>query len=381
MLQSANQPHERFTDAGLKIAGIECIPFTLPLARPIRFANGELSRTEHVLVRVRSESGLVGEAEAPSRPMFYGESQKSMIAAVERWFAPILIGADPFSIDRIVRRMAKVQHNNTIRAAIDIALHDLLGKALGLPCWKLLGGYADRMRVSYVCGLGEPSAVIAEAEAVEERHGISAFKVKVGGDLDRDLELLRSMRDRLPRAHLHIDGNQGLHAADAIPILRVAEEIGVKWAEEPCRTADRIGRRQVAGATSVPILGDESCRTPEETAREIAEGCIHVLSIKTARSGFRGAADCLAVAEANGLRAAMGSQGDGGMGVLAGLHFGCANGATAALPGDLCFHLNLAGDLLEEPPAIENGVIVLGDTPGLGARISPDKLEHYRIDR
>jgi L-alanine-DL-glutamate epimerase-like enolase superfamily enzyme len=161
-------------------------------------------------------------------------------------------------------------------------------------------------------------------------------------------------------------------------LLAHCAEQGVAWAEEPCHTHDRAGRRRVGAQSPVPILGDDSCRTLEEVAREIDDGAVHMVSIKVARTGFVAGRNVLGLCAAKRIRPMSGSQGDSGVGVLAVAHFCTAHRATQVRPGELCFHLNLADDLLAEPVAVRNGRIRLGATPGLGIVLDPDKLGHYR---
>src|SRR6185437_1358024 len=167
-------------------------------------------------------------------------------------------------------------------------------------------------------------------------------------------------------------------AQDAIRLLRIAEECGIAWVEEPCAVADRAGRRQVARAANVPILGDESCQTPEDVAREIAEETVHMVSIKLARTGYRNARAILGACTASRIRPMVGSQGDSGVGVLAALHFCVAHRATCALPAELSFFLNLGSDLLAEPLVIRAGRLQASDAPGLGITIDDARLAKCR---
>jgi L-alanine-DL-glutamate epimerase-like enolase superfamily enzyme len=361
----------------MKITRIVCTPFTLPLRATIHFAAGSMPVTEQVLVEVHTDEGLIGMAEAPSRPFFYGESPASMIAAVEKWFGPALIGSDPFAIERAWHQFDRVEHNNTIKGALDIALHDVMGQALGISCRRLLGDWGDSVAVTYVCGLGAPQKVAEEAVGMHGRYGITAFKLKVGVDPAQDEVMLRHVRKALPDALLYIDGNQGLTAQQAIRLLDIAAEERIAWAEEPCSMHDRIGRQRIAAATAVPILGDESCRTLEEVAREVTDRTVHLVSIKTARTGFRLSRNILAYCVAARVRPMSGSQGDSGIGVIAGWHFCAAHRATQTLPAELSFFLNLADDLLAEPLTIRDGRLALPESPGLGVRIDRSKLVRY----
>jgi L-alanine-DL-glutamate epimerase-like enolase superfamily enzyme len=129
----------------------------------------------------------------------------------------------------------------------------------------------------------------------------------------------------------------------------------------------------------VPILGDESCTTPQEVAREIEDETIHLVSIKVARTGYRLSRDIVGLCAGHGLRPMIGSQGDSGIGVLAGAQFGAAHSQTQALPGELSFHLNLAEDILEESLSIAGGHLVLPQAPGMGLRVDRGKLDRFRM--
>lgn len=365
----------------MKITAISTVPFSLPLRRAIGFSHGSMVSTQHVLVEVHTDGGLVGRAEAPSRAYLYGESQASMVEAVRLWFAPLLVGLDPFRTDTIRGILDRTANNNTIKGAIDIALHDLIGRAVGQPCYKLMGGHTDRVRVTYVCGYSTPQEMADECAQMHETHGITAFKVKVGVDLRKDEAALAAIRTRLPDALIYVDGNEAFGEKDALNLLAMAAAHKVAWAEEPCPTADTVARRRVAEHSPIPILGDDSCRTLSEVTREAVNAAIHLVSIKVARTGYRLSRDILGLAAAHGIRPLVGSQGDSAIGVLAGAHFCAAHRATSALPAELCFHLNLAGDVLVQTPLILNGELLLSNRAGLGLDVDPDKLEHYRVDR
>lgn len=365
----------------MKISGIACTPFTLPLKNAITFGHGTLAETNHVLVEVHTDEGLIGRAEAPSRPYVYGESQISIIAAIKDWFEPALIGLDPFEIERAAQVFSGVQHNNTAKGAVDLALHDLMGQAVAMPCHRMLGGWANEVRVTYVCGAGDPEALADEATEMNATHSITAFKLKVGVHPEQDQQMLQMVRRQLPEALLYIDGNESFQSGSALRLLDAAADLDIAWAEEPCGVQDRVGRRRVAERALIPILGDESCRTLEETAREIRDQNVGLVSIKVARTGFRMSQRIYALCESNNIGPIVGSQGDSGIGVLAGLHFCAAHKLTQERPAELCFFLNLDGDLLAEPLQITGGKLRASDKPGLGIQIDPGKLEQFRIDK
>ncbi len=366
----------------MKITALRTTAFRIPLARAIGFAHGAMADTRNVLIEVETDAGLTGIAEAPSRPFIYGESQASIVAAVRDWFAPALVGTDPFDTGALWQRLDKVQNNLTAKGAIDLALHDLMGKALGLSCRRLLGGGGDvyRPRATYVCGYSSPGEMVEEVQAVNAAYGIDAFKIKIGVEASRDAETLRLIRDALPDATLYVDGNEAFDRFRAIEVLALCADVGVVWAEEPCHHDDRAARASVGRSGAVPILGDESCRTPQEVAREIDDGCIHMVSIKVARTGYVRSRDILGLCRAHAIRPMVGSQGDSGIGVMAAGHFCAAFEETRALPAELSFHLNLAADVLTDPPRIEAGRLCLPDGPGMGVEIDRTKLKELTVE-
>src|ERR1044072_2462783 len=132
----------------MKITAIEAIPFAVPCKRTVSFGNVKQTHAEHVLVRVKTDEGLIGQSEAPARPFVYGESQKSIIAAIQDWFAPAMKGMDVRRLEAIYQKTTNVTGNHVARGSIDLALWDLIGKMLGQPCRMLMGGYTDSLGVS-----------------------------------------------------------------------------------------------------------------------------------------------------------------------------------------------------------------------------------------
>ena len=164
----------------MKITAVEAIPFAIPYVKPLRFASGEVHAAEHVLVRVHTDDGVVGVAEAPPRPFTYGETQAGIVAVISSVFTQQVVGLTLTEREVVHARLARTVGNPTAKAAIDMAIWDALGRTLELPVGELLGGFTDRMRVSHMLGFDEPATMVAEAERMRERYGITTFKVKVG---------------------------------------------------------------------------------------------------------------------------------------------------------------------------------------------------------
>jgi len=206
----------------MKITAIEAIPFAIPFTKPLKFASGQIHMAEHVLVRVHTDDGIVGTAEAPPRPFTYGETQASIVAVIEGVFAPQLVGL-PLSQREVAHaRMNRTVANPTAKSAVDMAMWDALGRTLDLPVNSLLGGFSDKMRVSHMLGFDEPAAMVDEAERMRDMYGINVFKIKVGRrPVELDTEVVRALRTRFGNGvELYVDGNRGWTASESLYAMK-----------------------------------------------------------------------------------------------------------------------------------------------------------------
>ncbi len=366
----------------MKITSIEAIPFAIPYRTPVRFASGEVTVADHVLVRVRTDDGLVGVAEAPPRPYTYGETQTSIVSVIRDLFAPALTGTDPMARERIRAVLGRTVGNHTAKGAIDIAVWDVIGRSLEQPVTSLLGGHGGSMRVTHMVGFATPAEMVQDALEVRERHGITSFKVKVGRrPLQLDVDACRALRAALgDEVELYVDANRGWTAQEALTAVRLLEDVGLTLLEEPCPNDDVLERRRIVQRSPVPVVGDESCTRLAEVARNLLDRMSTVVSIKTARTGFTESARIVGLCEGLGAETVIGNQVDGQLGTLASVTFGSAYASTSARPGELSSFLAMTDDLLAEPLTIVGGRLAARERPGTGAEIDPDKLARYRTD-
>lgn len=367
----------------MKINRIEAIPFAIPYRKPLRFASGEVTVADHVLVRVHTDDGAVGVAEAPPRPYTYGETQESIVAAVEKLFAPELIGLPLLERETARARMDRTVGNPAAKAAIDMAMWDALGRTLDLSVTSLLGGWTNSMRVSHMVGFAPADEMVAEAERVRDLFGIRTFKVKVGRRPVRlDVDACRALRAALgPDVEIYVDGNRGWTPSEAAAALRAMDDLDLSLAEELCPADDVLGRRWLASRTTIPTVADESVPTPGDVTRELLGGSATMISIKTARTGFSTSQRIAHQCEGMGVEVVMGNQIDGQIGTACTVAFGAAHRSTSRRAGELSNFLGMSDDLLTEPLEISAGELAVPPRPGIGIEIDPAKLAHYRRDR
>jgi L-alanine-DL-glutamate epimerase-like enolase superfamily enzyme len=366
----------------MKITGIDAVPFAIPYRKPLHFASGEVSVAEHVLLRVRTDDGLVGFAEAPPRPFTYGETQESIVAVVRSLFAPAVIGMSAFDREAIATKLDRTVGNPAAKAALDMALWDVIGKSLGLPVTTLLGGFTDRLRVAHMLGFAPPAEMVDEAERMRDTYGITTFKVKVGRHpVSLDVAVCRALREGLgDDVELYIDGNRGWTPSEAARALRAMADLDLTLAEELCPADDVLGRRWLVSQCTIPFVADESAVRPGEVTRELLGGSATAISIKTARTGFTTSQRVLFQCEGLGVEVVMGNQIDGQIGTMCTAVFGSAYAHTSRRPGELSNFLDMTDDLLTEPLDIRQGELQIRPGAGLGIELDEDKLAHYRQD-
>jgi L-alanine-DL-glutamate epimerase-like enolase superfamily enzyme len=292
----------------------------------------------------------VGEAAPIDR---YGESVDSAKAFVEEHAA--LIGDDPFALEDIGERLAVAPHEQAAKAAIDGALHDLQGKLLGVPVFRLLGLPRSGPPTSWTVWLGDPDDMAQRAEWAAPSY--RRLKLKLGGGDGLDVERVRAVRG-VTDLPLMVDVNEWWSLDEALESLPQLAELGIEYCEQPLRAGDE-GGRLLKDRSPIPIYVDEDCHTLADllACAEIAHG----INIKLAKSGgIREAIRMAHAARALRMGVMLGCMLESGLGIAAGC---CV--------APLCDHVDLDGNLLlrEDPyPGVDfvDGVQVPALVPGLG---------------
>jgi L-alanine-DL-glutamate epimerase-like enolase superfamily enzyme len=293
---------------------LTCEPLEIETKHPFGIARGTHSRYHRVWVRIRDEDGLEGWGEAdPS--YFYGETADSVLAALQA-LTPIVAAADPFQLERTeAQLLAALRHNAAARCAVSAALHDLVGKRLDVPLWKLWGLDPAAAPVSsFTIGLAEPALL---RQKVREAAEYPLLKVKVGTPDDE--VVLRTIREETDKP-LRVDANGGWTAKEAVRRLPLLREMGVELIEQPVPPDDLEGLALVRRAAGIPVVADESCRVAADIPR--LAGAVDGINIKLAKCGsLREALRMIAVARAHHLQVMVGCMMETSLGITAAAHF------------------------------------------------------------
>lgn len=384
----------------MRIASVEAIPFRLPARREFRWAGLHARIGSFVLVRVRTDDGLVGLGEATPLPDWGGdfgrrggETQETVVSMVTKILAPVLIGRDPVSIELLLADMDRVLWgHNYAKAAIDIALHDLRAKAMGQPLYAVLGGAVrPAVPLAHMIGLMSDADALAEGTgAVGD--GIGALQIKGGEDPERDIRLLKALRARLgPAVRLRLDANQGYgRAKDAINIVRQLGPGVLDMLEQPV-----TGLRDMASVTravDLTVIADESCWDARDALEVVQEQAADAISIYLAKAGgIARARQVATIAAAAGLPCDVNGSIESGIGNAANVHFALATPAVvlasvipvSAPAGFQPFQVGgayYADDIIREPFKASGGALLPLEGPGLGVELDEEKLERFRVD-
>ena len=384
----------------MKIQSIEASAFRLPNRRSFRWAGLNVDLGHFVLVRVRTDEGLVGYGEATPLPDWggdfgrrCGETPATVISLVNDIFAPALRGTDPTAVTAARRTLDHhVVGNPYAKCAVDIALHDLWGKSLGLPLYRVLGGKVrDCVPVAHMIGL------MNERDAAEEgiaavADGVHALQIKGGVDADRDVRLVRTLRRELSaEVTLRLDVNQGYgHPKRACAAVDRLIDAGVDLIEQPT-----VGLKFLAEVTAharVPIIADESCWDVADALDVVQIRAADCLSIYLAKAGgFVGARAVAAVAEAQRMPCDVNGSIESAIGNAANVHFvlsqPCVTLASVipvSAPAG-AHPYAVAGryyedDVIGEAFAVKDGAILPLERPGLGIEVDEAQLAKYRCD-
>ena len=380
------------------LSKVETFIVDLPKRRPHNWASKMTAPIgSHLISKVVDDDGVVGWGETPAiatwggaHMRYYGETPETAAHLIDAYLWPAIEGSAATDIEKIHRAMDDaVKGNPYAKAALDIAVHDLAGRKLGVPVAALLGGrFRDRIPVCHSLGIMDDDPALDEAEqAVSE--GIRTIKVKTGVDPERDVRLVRKLRARLgDETAIRVDANEGYRlVSQAVAITqRMVGEAQIFLCEQPL--AGARGCAEVARRVPIPVMVDESAWTTADILQIAELGAIELISLYVTKPGGLWRAHQQAiVAESVGLISDIGGSIEMGIGNAANLQLGAAT-PIAELPS-VCpvsapsgSRDGIAGayytdDLIAEPFVLEDGALVVPEGPGLGIEVDEEKIRAY----
>lgn len=357
------------------IRQIEVYVVSLRYAEPFTIAAGTSHEAVNVIVKILTDYEAIGWGESSPSKRVTGETADTVLQAFDR-IAPKLVGKCPLRIENAVEIMdSAVPENPAAKAAIDMALHDILGQTARKPLFRLMGGYRTEVLTDLTLSIKPPEQMAQEATKAV-RKGFKALKIKVGSDPTEDVERVELIRRAVGhKTQLRVDANQGWTPEQAIHVLTRMDEYDVQFAEQPVPAEDIEGLRRVRKDSPIPIMADESVHSPEDALRLIRAEAVDLMNIKLMKcGGILKARKIAAVAEAARIPCMVGCMSESEIGIAAGAHLAAATRNIQ--------YADLDSDLLLEDKLVKKGGTEIHDSvrtfpnkPGLGlAEIDSEML-------
>jgi len=376
----------------MAIRRIEVIPLGISPSFSRRISRGVLEpgkpgelKGKPVLVRIYSDEGVVGTGEVRVIQPFHGETTQSVVSAIRDFYAPHLIGEDPFNLEKFWSKFDEVLPGNTnARAPIDYALYDLMGKMLQVPVYKLLGGlYREKIPLEWSIGLNSTEKMVEEATRCIEKYGVKVFCLKVGPSerWKHDVNTFEAIRKTLgDDVTLGIDANEGYSSPIAIRAIQRMEEYDLSYAEQPVPGWDLEGMVRVRMAVNTPIVADESAFTIQDVFRVLKMGAADVICVKTFKpGGLCNSKKIAALAESCSCSVNIGGTAHGvRIEAAVGAHF-YASTRNIFPAGEFVMGITEEDPITDNPFVIKDGHITVPKGPGLGVEIDEKALEKHAL--
>ncbi len=332
---------------------INAKPIDLKLTTPFRISRGVQDTSQNVIVQI-THNEYIGYGEA-APDEYYGENQETVLACITKFAGNL--GDDPFLIEDIMSNLDHlIRLNPAAKAAVDMALYDLVGKMLNVPVYKLLGlNPGHTPHTSFTLGIDTPVNMAKKALLARD---YPILKVKVG--TKHDMAIIEAIRE-VTSATLRVDANAGWTPKEAIKTITALAPYNIEFVEQPIPPHDLSGLKLIRDNVPVPIIADESCVTIEDIPR--LAGCVDGVNLKLMKSnGIHYILKMIHVARAYNLRVMLGCMIESSLAITAAAHL-----------TPLVDYADLDGNLLIDNDPYEgvkvvNGKLMLSDTPGLGVR-------------
>jgi len=361
----------------LKIKDVEIYYFDIKFTEPFTISLGTVYSSNAVLIRILTDSGIVGIGESSPFQPITGETQQTNIDVAQN-MREMLKGKDPLAIESANKLFGAFLHSNpSIVAAFDMALYDILGKVASLPVFRLLGGDKNTFETDLTTGIDTPENMVKSVKA-SIAAGFKSLKVKIGQDPDMDVLRIQAIRDAIGYDYpLRLDANQGYTVPQAIYALRQMEKFKIEFCEQPLVFSDIDGMRQVREESSIAIAADESLFFPTDAVKLIKAGACDYFNIKLMKAGgITNSLKISIIAEAANIRCMVGCMAETRIGLTAAAHvIGAQKNIIFA---DLDGYFQHAVDPVVDGMKIQGGMVTLPEKPGLGVDIDPAYLKKLK---
>lgn len=373
----------------MQIIRVEAALVTVELAKNYITAiqKGGITGIRSVVIKMITDDGLVGIGESNPLVGFGSESPESVMAVIQHYLGPAILGMDPGNIGALHAKMdAVIPGVPFSKAPIDIAAYDLLGQSLGVPVYQLLGGNVrDRVPILWPIGAATPEENIKEIEA-KFAEGYESLHVKIGSlSVEEDVERIRAIREAFgPEVPIMVDVNQGWDRSTALRAVKQLDAFNLSLIEQPVKAWDTESMAVIQASMQTPLSADESLSSPHDAIELIRRDAARGASLKHGKCGglFR-TRQIASIFEAAGLPCFVNSMLEMGISVAASLHLAASVPNLIGHGHALMSNLRIKEDILLDDSFEYDGkdLIVPQECAGLGVKIDEEKLARRTVEK
>ena len=353
----------------MKIIQAMAIPVELQLKEPFAIANETIEVADNILIRLETETGIIGWG--CSTPDAVTSETKDTVLRNFEAAKRLVIGCDPTRINLLNFALdSDIKGNSSLKAGINMALYDIIGKMAGIPLFRLLGGYREKIATSVTIGLNNTNLMVEKAKQIVS-DGFKFIKIKCGINADDDIENIIAIREAVgPTIKLRLDANEGYSVEEALRIVKTLEKnaVAIEMLEQPTKADYLYSLKDVARQCSVPIMADETALTLRDSFKLVRLEIADMINIKLMKiGGITNAIKANALAELADVPVMVGCMNESMAAMSAGVHFACAFRNVEY--ADLDSALDFANDVAKGGARYEDGYVIPSERPGLGIEV------------
>ena len=353
----------------MKIIQAMAIPVELQLKEPFAIANETIEVADNILIRLETETGIIGWG--CSTPDAVTSETKDTVLRNFEAAKRLVIGCDPTRINLLNFALdSDIKGNSSLKAGINMALYDIIGKMAGIPLFRLLGGYREKIATSVTIGLNNTNLMVEKAKQIVS-DGFKFIKIKCGINVDDDIENIIAISEAVgPTIKLRLDANEGYSVEEALRIVKTLEKnaVAIEMLEQPTKADYLYSLKDVARQCSVPIMADETALTLRDSFKLVRLEIADMINIKLMKiGGITNAIKANALAELADVPVMVGCMNESMAAMSAGVHFACAFRNVEY--ADLDSALDFTNDVAKGGARYEDGYVIPSERPGLGIEV------------
>lgn len=354
----------------MRITAVNAIPVELKLKEPFAIANETVDVGINVFIKIQTDTGIIGWGCATPDSVT-SETEDSAMNAFNSFFKNFLPGKDPTRINLLNDMIEEqLKGNQSLKAGVNIALYDILGKKAETPIYRLLGGYRDKIETSVTIGLNPVDVMVKKAKDFVSQ-GFTCLKVKCGMDSNHDIEAVLAIRDAVgPKIKIRLDANEGYTVEQTLDVILTLENLGadIELMEQPTPAKFLYSLKEVTAQCPVPIMADETVLTLRDSLRSVKMELADMINIKLMKiGGITNTIKANIYAEIAEIPVMIGCMNESMAAMAAGVHFACA--FKNVRYADLDSALDFQHDIVKGGATYKDGFVIPSEKPGLGIEV------------